>query len=67
MGKVTENLYDIYVTQETSCAEAMLRAGVGSRRSEISEDCCRMMSGYSGGMTPLLDRDGKPVVTTVQR
>lgn len=24
-------------------------------------------SGYSGGMTPLLDRDGKPVVTTVQR
>ena len=24
-------------------------------------------SGCSGGMTPLLDRDGKPVVTTVQR
>ncbi len=24
-------------------------------------------SGYSGGLTPLLDRDGKPVVTTVQR
>lgn len=22
-------------------------------------------SGYAGGMTPLLDRDGKPVVTTV--
>ena len=22
-------------------------------------------SGYSGGMTPLLDRDGKPVVTPV--
>lgn len=23
--------------------------------------------GYSGGLTPLLDRDGKPVITTVQR
>lgn len=22
-------------------------------------------SGYAGGMTPLLDKDGKPVVTTV--
>lgn len=22
-------------------------------------------SGYSGGITPLLDRDGKPVITTV--
>lgn len=22
-------------------------------------------SGYAGGLTPLLDRDGKPVVTTV--
>ena len=22
-------------------------------------------SGYAGGMTPLLDRDGKPVITTV--
>lgn len=24
-------------------------------------------SGYSGGMCPLLDRDGKPVVTTVEK
>lgn len=22
-------------------------------------------SGYTGGLTPLLDRDGKPVITTV--
>lgn len=51
MGKVTDHLYDIYVTQETSCAEAMLRAGIGSRRQEIPEDCCRMMSGYSGGVS----------------
>ena len=25
------------------------------------------MSGYAGGMTPLLDKDGKPVVTAVPR
>lgn len=24
-------------------------------------------SGYGGGMTPLLDRDGKPVITTIGR
>lgn len=24
-------------------------------------------SGYSGGLCPLLDRDGKPVITTVPR
>lgn len=23
-------------------------------------------SGYSGGMTPLLDREGKPIITTVE-
>lgn len=23
-------------------------------------------SGYSGGLTPLLDRDGKPIITTVK-
>ncbi len=23
------------------------------------------MAGYSGGLTPLLDRDGKPIITSV--
>lgn len=23
------------------------------------------ISGYAGGLTPLLDRDGKPIITTV--
>ena len=23
------------------------------------------LSGYAGGMTPLLDREGKPVITTI--
>lgn len=26
-----------------------------------------MTSGYAGGLTPLLGRDGKPVITPVQR
>ncbi len=25
------------------------------------------ISGYSGGLTPLLDRDGKPIITPVYR
>ena len=24
-------------------------------------------SGYAGGMTPLLDRDGKPVISPIER
>lgn len=24
-----------------------------------------VMSGYAGGLTPLLDRDGKPIITSV--
>ena len=26
-----------------------------------------MQSGYAGGLTPLLDRDGKPVITPVSQ
>lgn len=26
-----------------------------------------MSQGYGGGITPLLDRDGKPVITAVER
>lgn len=49
MGKVTSNLYDIYITEVTNCAETMFRAGVESRRGE-SPACGRlMMSGFSGG------------------
>lgn len=27
----------------------------------------RSTEGYSGGMTPLLDRDGKPVISPIER
>lgn len=26
-----------------------------------------VVSGYGGGLTPLLDREGKPIITTVER
>ena len=26
-----------------------------------------VQSGYAGGLTPLLDRDGKPIITSVPR
>lgn len=26
-----------------------------------------MTSGYAGGLTPLLDRDGKPVISPIER
>ena len=26
-----------------------------------------VQSGYAGGLTPLLDRDGKPIITTIPR
>lgn len=51
IGKVTDKLYDIYVTEETNCAESMFRASVGSRRDVVPDDCQRMMSGFSGGVS----------------
>lgn len=32
---------------------------------ETGENYLYHVSGYSGGMTPLLDRDGKPVISPV--
>ena len=26
-----------------------------------------VQNGYAGGLTPLLDRDGKPIITTIPR
>ncbi|MCD8077595.1 MAG: C-GCAxxG-C-C family protein [Lachnospiraceae bacterium] len=51
MGQVTDRLYEIYVTQETNCAETMLRAGTEARSGQTPEACCRMMSGFSGGVS----------------
>lgn len=51
MGKVTDKLFDIYVTQETSCAETMLCAGISACQGEAPAECRRMMSGFSGGVS----------------
>ena len=51
MGKITDSLYDIYVTQGISCGETMLCAGIGACQGEAPADCRRMMSGFSGGVS----------------
>ena len=51
MGKVTDGLWDIYVTQETNCAETMLCAGIRACGHQPSEDSRRMMAGFSGGVS----------------
>ncbi len=51
MGKVTDNLYQIYVTEETNCAQAMFTAGVQSRGGQAQEVCGRMLGVYSGGVS----------------
>ena len=34
---------------------------------ETGVNCLFMTSGYAGGLTPLLGRDGKPVISPVER
>lgn len=34
---------------------------------ETGVNCLFHTSGYAGGMTPLLGRDGKPIISPVQR
>lgn len=51
MGKVTDGLFDLYVTQETNCAETMFCAGIQADQEEIPVECRRMMSGFSGGVS----------------
>ena len=51
MGEVTQNLYQIYVTEETNCAEALFKAGVQSRGREAEDSCCQILGVYSGGVS----------------
>ena len=51
MGKVTAGLWDIYVTQETNCAETMLCAGICACGQQPPEESRRMMAGFSGGVS----------------
>ncbi len=34
---------------------------------ENGVNCLFRADGYAGGMTPLLDRDGKPVISPIER
>lgn len=51
MERVTDRLRQIYLDQETNCAEALFRAALESRGVQVSAECFRMMSGYSGGVS----------------
>ena len=50
----TMNITEIWVDKET-----------GVNYVETGVNYVFHVSGYAGGMTPLLDREGKPVITTV--
>ena len=50
MERVTDRIRAIYLDQETNCAESLFRAALESRGIQAPADCCRMMSGYSGGV-----------------
>ncbi len=51
MGQVSDTIRQIYLTEETNCAEALFRAALASRGKELPQECYRMMSGYSGGVS----------------
>ncbi len=51
MERVTDRIRAIYLDQETNCAESLFRAALESRGIQAPADCCRMMSGYSGGVS----------------
>lgn len=51
MGKITDNLYQTYVTEETNCAQTMFTAGVQSRGGEVQEAYNRLLGVYSGGVS----------------
>ena len=50
-GQVSDTIRQIYLTEETNCAEALFRAALASRGKELPQECYRMMSGYSGGVS----------------
>jgi len=51
MGQVADYIQQIYLTEETNCAEALFRAALTARRENVPNECYRMMSGYSGGVS----------------
>lgn len=58
MGKESDRFERIYKQGTMTVTEIWVDKKTGVNYMYHSE-------GYSGGLTPLLDREGKPVVTTV--
>ena len=52
MGKIKQNLYQVYVTEQTNCAQTMFAAGIQSQGDEVPEASSRMLGVYSGGSAP---------------
>ena len=51
MGKVIDQVFDIYITEETNCSATMYKSILNSRGIEVSDDALRIFSGYSGGVS----------------
>ncbi|MCI9155740.1 MAG: hypothetical protein HFF44_02225 [Lawsonibacter sp.] len=51
MGKIKQNLYQVYVTEQTNCAQTMFAAGIQSQGDEVPEASSRMLGVYSGGVS----------------
>jgi len=51
MGKVADHIQRIYLEEETNCAEALFRAALTARNKNAPDECYRIMSGYSGGVS----------------
>ena len=51
MGKVIDQVFDIYITEETNCSATMYKSILNSRGIEVSDDALMIFSGYSGGVS----------------
>ncbi|MBQ0026033.1 MAG: C_GCAxxG_C_C family protein [Lachnospiraceae bacterium] len=51
MGKVTDILYDTYITKETNCSATMFKSAMASRGREVTDEDLRLFSGFSGGVS----------------
>lgn len=51
MGKIIDYIYEIYITEETNCAETLFRATLTSRGQMPPKESLLMMSGFSGGVS----------------
>ena len=65
MMEFMEDLKELVHKGEQIAQQMQQSGNFGQRRSYGRYGMRDNQSGYSGGMTPLLDRDGKPVVSPI--